>query len=295
MAARGRIDFDAVSIELGGERGRFLAVQAFTARIEPAEIVCILGPSGCGKSTLLGALAGHLAISSGRLRVDGEAVTGPAPGRGLVFQHHTLFPWFDTVDNIGYGLKMRGVRRAERHRQARAVMATIGLEGFEHHYPSQLSGGMQQRAEIARVLINDPEVLLMDEPFSALDALTRLRMQDLLLALWAERRPTIVFVTHDIDEALVLADRILVMSARPGRLIEEIAVDQARPRGDGWLTTPRFADIKRHCLGLLRHGHFDDDSSEATGLCPSSPLASASASAGAGAGASPRDRAGAAS
>ncbi len=248
----GRLDIDRVSIELGSGADRFTALDDVSVNIAPGEFVCLLGPSGCGKSTLLGALAGHLTPSRGQLRLDGAPIGGPDPQRGLVFQHHTLFPWLSVRDNVAYGLRMRGVGRAERHAQAMTWLKEVGLEGFEHHYPGALSGGMQQRVEIARVLINQPRVLLMDEPFGALDALTRLKMQELLLALWSKRRMTVVFVTHDIDEALFMADRILVMSARPGRVIEEIIVPAGRPRSAEWLTGASFIEHKRHCLALLR-------------------------------------------
>lgn len=250
--ATGHLDIEGVSIDLGSGAERFTALADVSVTLDPGEFVCLLGPSGCGKSTLLGALAGHLTPSRGQLRLDGQPISGPDPARGLVFQHHTLFPWLNVLDNVAYGLRMRGVARAERHARARAWLKEVGLDGFEQRYPSTLSGGMQQRVEIARVLINQPRVLLMDEPFGALDALTRLKMQELLLALWSKRRMSVVFVTHDIDEALFMADRILVMSARPGRVIEEIVVPAERPRTAEWLTGASFIEHKRHCLALLR-------------------------------------------
>lgn len=248
----GRLDIDQVSIHLGEGAQRFVALDEVSLTIEPGEFVCLLGPSGCGKSTLLGALAGHLRPTHGEARLDGQRIDGPDPQRGLVFQHHTLFPWLSVQDNVAYGLKMRGVSRTERLQQAQALLKEVGLQGFEQRYPHALSGGMQQRVEIARVLINQPRVLLMDEPFGALDALTRLKMQELLLSLWGHLKTTIVFVTHDIDEALFMADRILVMSPRPGRIIEEIHVEAERPRQSEWLTSVPFARLKRHCLDLLR-------------------------------------------
>ena len=248
----GRLDIDQVSIHLGEGAQRFVALDEVSLTIEPGEFVCLLGPSGCGKSTLLGALAGHLQPTHGEARLDGQRIDGPDPQRGLVFQHHTLFPWLSVQDNVAYGLKMRGVSRTERLQQAQALLKEEGLQGFEQRYPHALSGGMQQRVEIARVLINQPRVLLMDEPFGALDALTRLKMQELLLSLWSHLKTTIVFVTHDIDEALFMADRILVMSPRPGRIIEEIHVEAERPRQSEWLTSTPFARLKRHCLDLLR-------------------------------------------
>lgn len=220
--------------------------------VAPGELVCILGPSGCGKSTLLGALAGHLSISKGKLTIDGEAVAAPSPHRGIVFQQHTLFPWKKIRENVAFGPKMRGVGKLERGQSADEILALVGLSGFENFHPSQLSGGMQQRVEIARVLINHPHVLLMDEPFSALDALTRAKMHDVLLDIWTKIPTTTLFVTHDIDEALFLADRVIMMSARPGRVIEDIRVPFARPRHPELVTELEFARLKRHFLELLR-------------------------------------------
>lgn len=249
----GRIEFERLSIRLGEGAQAFEAVQELNFSIEPGEFVCILGPSGCGKSTLLGALAGHLQPSRGSLRVDGRPVQGASPERGMVFQQHTLLPWCSVLDNVAFGLKMQGLDKAARRAQAAEFLRLVGLQDFADRWPNQLSGGMQQRAEIARVLINRPRLLLMDEPFGALDAQTRARMQELLLDIWARIPTTVVFVTHDIDEALFLADRILVMSPRPGRFIEDLRLDFPRPRQSGLLTSPEFIHLKRHCLELLRH------------------------------------------
>ena len=267
----GRVDIAHVHMEVGEGVDRFEALHDVSLRIEPGQFVCLLGPSGCGKSTLLGALAGHLKPASGTVRVDGTVVDGPHPDRGLVFQQHTLFPWQRVIDNVAFGLKMQGVARAQRHAQAHELLASVGLAGFESRYPSQLSGGMQQRVEIARVLINRPRLLLMDEPFGALDALTRSRMQQLLLDIWSRHRTTVVFVTHDIDEALFLADRLLVMSARPGRILEDLRLDFPRPRDADLLTAPDFAALKRHCLQLLHRGEADAPLPRMTPLGP--PLA----------------------
>jgi NitT/TauT family transport system ATP-binding protein len=250
-AATGGIAIRDLTIRLGEGRQAFEAVQDVSLSIAPGEFICVLGPSGCGKSTLLGALAGHWQPTRGTIAVDGQPVAGPHPDRGLVFQQHTLFPWKKVLDNVAFGLKMKGVPRKERRERARALLALVGLKGFEDRYPVQLSGGMQQRVEIARVLINHPRVMLMDEPFGALDAQTRLKMQELLLDVWARVKTTIVFITHDIDEALFLADRILVMSPRPGRIIEELRLDFERPRGPGLVTSAHFTRLKRHCLELL--------------------------------------------
>ena len=251
----GHIRVDGVGLVLGEGAQRIEVLRDVSIDATPGEIICLLGPSGCGKSTLLGALAGHLRPAQGSLSLDGEPIDGPHPQRGLVFQHHTLFPWKTVLGNVAHGLKMQGVDRAAREGRARELLALVGLGGFEKSYPRELSGGMQQRVEIARVLINQPRVLLMDEPFGALDALTRARMQELLLDLWARMRTTIVFVTHDIDEALFLADRVLVLSPRPGRIVEELPVPFGRPRHAGLLTQADFVALKRHCLSLLRHDH----------------------------------------
>ena len=247
----GQVAIEHLWLQLGAGQRRFTALQDVSLQIAPGEFVCVLGPSGCGKSTLLGALAGHLRPSAGLVHVDGKPVHGPHPDRGLVFQHHTLFPWQKVIDNVAFGLKMKGVARAERLEKASQLLRLVSLEEFAQSYPAQLSGGMQQRVEIARVLINAPRVMLMDEPFGALDAQTRLKMQELLLQVWSSIGTTILFITHDIDEALFLADRILVMSPRPGRIIEELAIDFQRPRGPDLVTSPRFTELKRHCLALL--------------------------------------------
>ncbi|CAN7469843.1 ABC transporter ATP-binding protein [Pseudoduganella sp. LjRoot289] len=250
-ASQGHIRIANLHIHLGQGARSFETVQDITLDVAPGEFVCLLGPSGCGKSTLLGALAGHLQPSHGSITVDGQPVQGPHPERGLVFQQHTLFPWKKVLQNVAFGLKMQGVPRAERHARAQELIELVGLAGFEQHYPSQLSGGMRQRVEIARVLINHPRVMLMDEPFGALDAQTRLMMQQLLLDVWARIKTSIVFITHDIDEALFLADRILVMSPRPGRIIDELRLDFERPRDADLVTSPEFTRLKRHCLALL--------------------------------------------
>jgi len=248
----GRIAVRSLSVEVGPQHARFAALHSLDLDIAPGEFVCVLGPSGCGKSTLLGAIAGHVAASRGEIAVDGVAVDRPHPERGLVFQQHTLFPWKRVIDNVAFGLKMKGVSAAERRREAAELLALVGLAGFESHYPAQLSGGMQQRVEIARVLINRPRILLMDEPFGALDAQTRRMMQTLLLDIWAQIRTTVVFVTHDIDEALFLGDRVLMLSQRPASLVADIAVPLARPRRDESTTEAAFVEIKRRCLSLLR-------------------------------------------
>ncbi|KMZ13870.1 ABC-type nitrate/sulfonate/bicarbonate transport system, ATPase component [Candidatus Burkholderia humilis] len=262
--AAGRVRLEHVAIKLGEGPHAFTAVRDVNAVIEAGEFVCILSPSGCGRSTLLSALAGHVATSAGHATLDGVHINGPHPERGMVFQPHTLLPWHKTLDNVAFGLKMRGVSKRERHRQARALLERVGLGAFAERYPAQLSGGTQQRAKIARAILNAPRILLMDEPFGALDAQTRAMMQALLLDIWSEHKPTVIFVTHDIDEALFLADRILVMSTSPGTVLESLHVPFARPRERGdtrdLVTEPEFIALKRRCLALLRHPTFSTPS-----------------------------------
>ncbi|WP_180155671.1 ABC transporter ATP-binding protein [Acinetobacter sp. YH12045] len=254
----GEIDIRNLSLHLGQGQQRFQALNQVDMHIQAGEFVCLLGPSGCGKSTLLGALAGHLAYSAGELLVDTETVSKPHPDRGLVFQHHTLFPWKSVIENVAFGLKMKGISPTERLKQAQHMIDLVGLTGFEQKFPAELSGGMQQRVEIARVLINQPKVLLMDEPFGALDAQTRIRMQQLLLDIWQDIQTTVLFITHDIDEALFLADRVLIMSHRPGRIIEEIRLNFARPRDIDIVTSPEFTELKKHCMHALKREILED-------------------------------------
>ncbi len=248
----GHVHIQNLSLHLGQGKSRFQALDRVNFEIQPGEFICLLGPSGCGKSTLLGALAGHLPISSGSLMVDNESILEPHPDRGLVFQQHTLFPWKSVLENIAFGLKMKGVGKQNRIDQAKKMIDLVGLKGFEQKFPAELSGGMQQRVEIARVLINKPRILLMDEPFGALDAQTRLKMQMLLLDIWQEIKTSVLFITHDIDEALFLADRVLIMSHRPGRIIEEINLDFERPRDVELVTSSEFTTIKKHCMQTLK-------------------------------------------
>jgi NitT/TauT family transport system ATP-binding protein len=227
------------------------AVRGIDFRIEPGQFVSVLGPSGCGKSTLIGAIAGFTVPSTGELLLDDQPIQAPGPDRGVVFQQHTLFPWKTVLENVEFGLKMRGVGRAERRAIAAEILEQVGLAEFDKHYPEQLSGGMQQRVSLARVLVNKPRVLLMDEPFCSLDAQTRLDMQHMLLALWQEFHMTVVFVSHDVDEVLFLSDRVLVSSKRPGQIRATLSVDLPRPRTTDVLTTPEFMQLKRRALELL--------------------------------------------
>jgi len=251
-AKTGRIDLEDVRIAFGGNGHTVEAVQRFSLTTRPGEFVALLGPSGCGKSTVLNAVAGFVRPLEGQVLVDGEPVARPGADRGMVFQQHSLFPWKTVVENVEFGLKMRGVGRTERNSAARTYLHLVGLGGFENAYPAQLSGGMQQRVGIARVLVNRPRVMLMDEPFAALDAQTRLTMQELLLAVWQEVRTTVLFVTHDIDEALFLSDRVAVMTARPGRLRDVVDVPLPRPRAPEITTAPEFMRLKAHVFAQVR-------------------------------------------
>jgi len=209
------------------------ALEGVNLRVRAGEFVCLLGASGCGKSTLLDILAGLERPSSGKALFDGQPIAGPEPRRGLVFQDPALFPWRTIAQNVGFGPELRGLGRRERRARALASLARVGLAGFEDAYPHQLSGGMRQRTGIARALANEPQVLLMDEPFGAVDHLTRIALQEDLLRLWERERRTVVFVTHDVGEAVFLADRVVLMSPRPGRIhrIFEVAVARPRVRG----------------------------------------------------------------
>jgi NitT/TauT family transport system ATP-binding protein len=217
--------------------------------IAPGEFVCLLGPSGCGKSTLLNCIAGYVRPSAGSVLVDGEAVKEPGPDRGMVFQQYSLFPWKTIRDNIAFGPKIAG---RDSDAIANTFLEMVGLTKFAKKYPAELSGGMQQRVGIARALANYPSVLLMDEPFGALDAQTRLMMQENLLKIWSEFGITVVFVTHDVDEAIFLADRVLVMSASPGSIIADMRVTLGRPRAPDIAISPEFMQLKKQCLEQIR-------------------------------------------
>jgi NitT/TauT family transport system ATP-binding protein len=228
-----------------------LALEDISLEVRPREFLALLGPSGCGKSTLLYLIGGFLPTEAGKILVGGEPVRGPGPDRGIVFQHFALFPWKTVRQNVLYGLERQGMPRAEREAKAQAFIDLVGLCGFEDSYPSQLSGGMKQRAAIARTLAFDPGMLLMDEPFGALDAQTRSLMQTELLSIWEKTRKTVIFVTHDVHEAVYLAERIAVMSARPGRIkaIVETAFDKADPELH---RTKPFVDKVEEVWSLVR-------------------------------------------
>jgi sulfonate transport system ATP-binding protein len=249
-AEKGHVVIDRVSIAFGKAANRHVAVANSSLEVQPGEFVCLLGPSGCGKSTLLNSVAGYVMPSHGQVTVDGVPVTKPGPDRGMVFQQYSLFPWKTVLDNVAFGPRLAG--REDGEAIARTFLDMVGLSRFAKRYPGELSGGMQQRVGIARALANYPSVLLMDEPFGALDAQTRVMMQESLLAIWSEFRITVIFVTHDIDEALFLADRVLVMSASPGRIIADLPVPLTRPRQPEIATEDGFIRLKRQCLEKIR-------------------------------------------
>ena len=243
---------DRVSHVYRPARGRpVLALDNVSLAVGDREFVALLGPSGCGKSTLLYLLGGFLPVEQGAILVEDRPIAGPGPDRGIVFQHFALFPWKTVAQNVLYGLEKQGLPRAERSRRAQEFIELVGLAGFEDSYPSQLSGGMKQRAAIARTLAIDPRILLMDEPFGALDAQTRSLMQAELLRIWQRSRKTVIFVTHDVQEAVFLAERVAVMSARPGR-IKEIVESPLDKEDPGLMRSPRFVEIVDHVWNLVR-------------------------------------------
>ena len=227
------------------------ALESISLDVENKEFSVIVGPSGCGKSSLLRLIAGLIRPSSGAIYLDNRQVMRPGKDRGMVFQSYTLFHWLTVRQNVEFGLRIANFGPVERAEIARKFLAEVGLEGFENAYPKELSGGMMQRVALARALANDPEVLLMDEPFGALDSQTRWLMQELLLRIWEGSHKTVLFITHDIDEAILLGDRVHVMTARPGRIKEIVTIDIARPRSTEVLTSSRFATLKRHIMALV--------------------------------------------
>jgi NitT/TauT family transport system ATP-binding protein len=227
------------------------AVRDVSLSVETGEFVAIVGPSGCGKTTILNMIAGFLPISGGEILLDGKAVSGPGPERGVVFQSFALFPWKTVLDNVGFGPKMRGKPKAECDRIAREYLELAGLSHAAERYPNELSGGMQQRVGVVRALANNPEVLLMDEPFASVDAQTRMTLQEELTRIWQERRPTILFITHDVAEAVFLADRVIVLSK--GLVLKELAIDLPRPRAwDALMEDEAFKALSAQVLQLVR-------------------------------------------
>ncbi len=242
------IRLEGLSVRFGGEGGTVQALQGIDLDVADGEFVCLLGPSGCGKSTLLNAVAGFLPPSAGRIEVLGRPVTGPGPDRAMVFQEYALFPWMTVERNVAFGLEVAGASPERIRRVVDGLLARLGLAEFRDRFPKDLSGGMRQRVAIARALAIDPPMLLMDEPFGALDALTRRSLQDELLRLWAEDRKTILFVTHGIDESIYLADRVVVMTYRPGTVKRIVDVPLPRPRDPAG---PEFSRLQRELTALV--------------------------------------------
>ncbi len=273
-AARGKglIEVSGFGLRYETLEGATPAVTDVDLHVRPGEFVSIIGPSGCGKSTLLNALAGFLKPTVGSVRVDGEPVSGPSAERGVVFQQYSLFPWKTVRQNVEFGLKMKGMGKAQRRAAARTLLGLAGLLGFENHYPDRLSGGMKQRVGIVRALATGPRILLLDEPFGALDAQTRTIMQQILTNMWQQLKTSVLFVTHDIDEAIYLSDRVYVMTARPGRIKAEIVVPLARPRHPSVIVSSEFLALRRGLMSLIREeslkamgGEINDDA--LAGLC----------------------------
>jgi NitT/TauT family transport system ATP-binding protein len=252
VSAPAAIAFEQVRKEfVKGER-RVLAVDDVDLTVTEREFTAILGPSGCGKSTLLNLVAGFDRPTSGRVLAGGEVVGEPSPTRGVVFQEPALFPWLSVFENVVFGPKTQGQSAADYRPRAAQFIEQVGLNGFESHYPAELSGGMRQRVGIARVLMLQPQIMLMDEPFGSLDAQTRTLMQELLLEVWERHHQTVLFITHDIEEALLLADRVCVMTARPGRIKKTIQVDIPRPRSIEVTTSPEFNRLRADVFALIR-------------------------------------------
>lgn len=243
---------DVSRVFTGARGSRTQALTPIHFDVRENDFVTILGPSGCGKSTMLRIVAGLDQPSTGRVLLDGQPVDGPGADRGMVFQSYTLFPWLTIEQNIRFGLRERGMPAAEQKERSDFFIAKVGLRGFEHHFPKQLSGGMQQRTAIARALANDPKILLLDEPFGALDNQTRVLMQELLLGIWESSQKTVLFVTHDIDEAIFMANRVAVFSARPGRIKTELSVDFPHPRHYTIKTSPEFMALKARLTEEIR-------------------------------------------
>jgi NitT/TauT family transport system ATP-binding protein/sulfonate transport system ATP-binding protein len=249
-----KLVIDGVSRVFPGVRGGAptQALQETHLQVADNDFICILGPSGCGKSTLLRIVASLDRPTTGRVLLDGEPVARPGPDRGMVFQSYTLVPWLTVRQNICFGLREKGVPQAEQDRVAAHFVERVGLRGFESHYPKMLSGGMQQRTALARALANDPKILLLDEPFGALDNQTRALMQELLLGIWEADRKTVLFVTHDIDEAIFMANRVAIMTARPGRIKSDVRIDLPHPRHYTVKTTPEFSSYKARLTEEIR-------------------------------------------
>ena len=239
-----KLKIDNVYKEYQGRNGKTIALNGVSLDIKENEFICVVGPSGCGKSTLLNIIAGLLEPTSGTVTLDGKVIEGTGVERGVVFQQYALFPWRTVLKNVMFPLEMKKVPKAEAEAIARKYIKSVGLEGFEKSFPKELSGGMKQRVAIARAYAADPEVLLLDEPFGALDAQTRVQLQSELLETWEKEKKTCFFITHDVDEAVILAQRVIIMSARPGRIKKIVDIDIPYPRTQATKTDPRFLELK---------------------------------------------------
>lgn len=258
---RGHVSLQGLGITFGSGPQRIPAVSDVDLAIEPGQFVSIVGPSGCGKSTLLNIIAGFITPTNGSASLDGQPIQGPGPERGVVFQQYSLFPWLTVRANVEYGLRMRGIPAAERVRSVNELLERCGLADFADHFPEQLSGGMRQRVGIVRALANEPRVLLLDEPFGALDAQTRVVMQEILLDMWQRSRISVLFITHDIEEAVFLSDRVYAMSARPGAIKAVLDITLPRPRTHDMLLESEGLEYVRKLRGLIR-----EESLKAMGL-----------------------------
>ena len=239
-----KLKIDNVVKEYVGNKGKTVALNGVSLDIKENEFICVVGPSGCGKSTLLNIIAGLLEPTSGAVYLDGKKIEGTGVERGVVFQGYALFPWRTVLKNVMFGLEMKRMPKDQAEKIAKKYIKAVGLEGFEHAYPKELSGGMRQRVAIARAYAADPEVLLLDEPFGALDAQTRVQLQSELLNTWEHEKKTCFFITHDVDEAIILAQRVIIMSARPGRIKKIVDIDIPYPRTQATKTDPRFMELK---------------------------------------------------
>ena len=239
-----KLKIDNVYKEYQGRNGKTIALNGVSLDIKENEFICVVGPSGCGKSTLLNIIAGLLEPTSGTVSLDGKVIEGTGVERGVVFQQYALFPWRTVLKNVMFPLEMKKVPKAEAEAIARKYIKSVGLEGFEKSFPKELSGGMKQRVAIARAYAANPEVLLLDEPFGALDAQTRVQLPTELLETWEKERKTCFFITHDVDEAVILAQRVIIMSARPGRIKKIVDIDIPYPRTQATKTDPRFLELK---------------------------------------------------
>ncbi|MHB0974618.1 MAG: ABC transporter ATP-binding protein [Thiobacillus sp.] len=247
----GHILVDHLRVRFGRKTAAVEAVSDVSMEVKPGEFVSIIGPSGCGKSTLLNVVAGFVAPSEGSVTMDGKPTDKPCADRGMVFQQYSLFPWLTVRKNVEFGLKQQGMDPNHRERASRTLLGLAGLLAFENHYPDQLSGGMKQRVGIVRALATSPQVLLMDEPFGALDAQTRVVMQQILTNMWQRFRISVLFITHDIDESIFLSDRVYVMTARPGRIKAEIPIPLPRPRTPDMALSPAYLQIKQQLRDLI--------------------------------------------